>query len=285
MNASLLLRLAGLVFVAVSFVVMGDTAGKLLTANGVEPVFVAWTRFAIAAVLMLPFSGLTRSELPVFGDWRVIGRAVVLAVGISCILTALRTEPMANVFGAFFIGPIVSFGLAVLLLGEQATFGRVALLLVGFAGVLLVVKPGFGFTPGLGWALLAGVSYGAYLATTRVVAQAYRPRLLLLSQLSIGAVVLAPFGLGTSWPALDTMTLALVTGSAAGSAIGNYLLVIANRRADASLIAPLVYTQLISATAFGFLVFGDWPDLWALVGLLVILISGLGTLWLVRGKT
>ncbi|MEO0753068.1 MAG: EamA family transporter, partial [Pseudomonadota bacterium] len=141
MTASDLTRLAGLVFTAMSFIVLGDTAGKLLTARGADPIFVAWTRFAIAAVLMLPFSGLTRSELRVFADWRIIGRAVILAVGISCILTALETEPLANVFGAFFIGPMVSFVLAVLFLGERASLARAGLLLVGFGGVLLVVKP------------------------------------------------------------------------------------------------------------------------------------------------
>ncbi|MEM9240999.1 MAG: EamA family transporter, partial [Pseudomonadota bacterium] len=117
MTSHFLIKLAGLVFVAVSFIVLGDTAGKALTSQGTPPIFVAWTRFAIAALLMLPFSGLTRRELPVFTDWRIIGRAIILAVGVSCILTGLKTEPIANVFGAFFIGPVVSFVLAVLLLG------------------------------------------------------------------------------------------------------------------------------------------------------------------------
>ena len=282
MTSQQLITLAGLIFVAVSFIVLGDTAGKALTSQGTPPIFVAWTRFAIAALLMLPFSGLTRQELPVFTDWRIIGRAVILAVGICCILTGLQTAPMANVFGAFFIGPIISFLLAVVFLGERPTWARLWLLLLGFAGVLLVVKPGFGFAPGLGWALMAGVSYGIYLASTRVVAPLYRPRLLLISQLIIGAIVLSPFGITAAWPPLDPTTLALVTASAVGSAIGNYLIVISNRRADASLIAPLIYTQLISATVAGYFVFGDWPDAWVMLGLVIILVSGLGTLWLVR---
>ncbi|MEO0752809.1 MAG: EamA family transporter, partial [Pseudomonadota bacterium] len=118
-----------------------------------------------------------------------------------------------------------------------------------------------------------------------VLAPEFRPRLLLVSQLIIGAVVLLPFGLTSDWPVIDLMTIALVTASALGSAIGNYLIVTANRGADASVIAPLVYTQLIAATAVGYLVFGDWPDIWVLTGLVVILASGLGTLWLVRERT
>lgn len=284
MTPQFLLSLAGLVFVAVTFIVLGDTAGKLATERNVAPIFVAWTRFALAALFIAPLSGITRAELAVFADWRVIGRAVVLAAGITCILTGLQTAPMADVFGAFFIGPIVSFVLAVLFLGERASAARVLLLLIGFAGVLLVVKPGFSVSPGIGWALAAGGCYGVYLASTRVVAPLYRTRLLLASQLIIGAVVLSPFGVTTPWPPLETDILLLVAASAAGSAIGNYLIVVSNRRADASLIAPLIYTQLISATAAGFFVFGDWPDRAVFAGLCIILASGLGTLWLVRAK-
>jgi drug/metabolite transporter (DMT)-like permease len=117
---------------------------------------------------------------------------------------------------------------------------------------------------------------------TRLVANDYRPRLMLFSQLLIGTLVLSPFGLTAAWPEFDLLTALLIFGSAAGSGIGNYLVVIANRQADASLIAPLIYTQLISATLAGYIVFGDWPDPWSLFGLLIILVSGMGSLWLVR---
>lgn len=282
MTPRFLLSLAGLVFIAMSFIVLGDTAGKLLASAGVEPIWIAWTRFAIAALVMLPFCGLQASELVIFTDWRVIFRGVLISLGVGSILTALQTEPIANVFGAFFIGPIVSFVLAILLLGERVTLARAGLLILGFLGVLMVVKPGFGFSPGLGWALTAGLFYGTFLATTRVVAPLYRPRLLLWSHLVIGGLALMPFGLTVTWPRLDITTIALILGSSAGSTIGNYLIVIANRKADAALVAPLIYTQLISATAIGFLVFGDWPDAWSLTGLMIILASGLGTLALVR---
>ena len=277
-----LVRLALLVFAAVTFVVLGDTAGKVLTAGGVEPIFVAASRFAIGAFLLLPVSGLRLKELRALRDWRVVVRGAAIAGGILCILTALKTEPIANVFGAFFIGPVISYVLAILVLGERPSFGRSALLGIGVIGVILVVKPGFGASAGIFFALLAGVSYGIYLATTRSLAGRYRPRLLLMSQLLIGSVLLVPLAGAAVIPALTPVTLWLLLASAAGSALGNYLLVLANRRGEASLIAPLVYTQLLSATAVGVWVFGDWPDLWALVGLTLILVSGLGALVLSR---
>lgn len=277
-----LLRLAGLVFAAVSLVVLGDTAGKLLTSGGVDPFLVAWSRFALAAIALLPFSGLTRAELPNLLDRRILVRGLFIACGISSILTALRTEPIANVFGAFFIGPVVSYILAILFLHERPSALRGVLLGLGFAGVMLVVKPGFGATPGIGFALLAGMFYGAYLVMTRVVAGVFRPRFLLISQLLIGSVALAPLAAMAELPAADLRLSLLILLSAAGSAVGNFLLVLANRRAEASLIAPLVYSQLISATVLGVLVFGDWPDIWTLAGLLVIAGSGIGSLALHR---
>ncbi|THH35941.1 DMT family transporter [Aliishimia ponticola] len=270
--------LLALVFTAVSLVVVGDTFGKLLTTSGISPFFVAWSRFALAALVLLPMSGLRRAELTHLRAPRVLLRGALIAGGICCILTALRSEPIANVFGAFFIGPLVSFLLARILMGERPTPLRAALLGLGFVGVLLVVKPGFGVTPGMILALCAGVCYGGYLATTRLLAGAYRPRFLLISQLLIGTVLLAPLAASAGLPELTPRMWVWLAGSALGSAVGNYLLVIANRRAEATLIAPLVYTQLITATLMGIAVFGEWPDAVALSGLVLILASGLGAL-------
>lgn len=274
-----LLRLAGMVFAAVTFVVIGDTAGKLLTAQDVDPFFIAWTRFALAAAVLLPFSGLSWRELPNFRDWRVLLRGAFIAAGICCILTALRTEPIANVFGAFFVGPIVAYVLAIVFLKEAPSLSRSILLALGFLGVLLVVKPGLGASVGMAFALAAGSFYGAYLAMTRTLASLYRPRFLLMSQLIVGSALLAPLGLTVNFPDFSTSILGLVLLSAIGSAIGNFLLVVASKSAEASVIAPLVYSQLISATVAGFVVFGELPDAYALFGLALIALSGFGSLF------
>ena len=208
----------------------------------------------------------------------MILRAVFIAGGISSILTALETEPIANVFGAFFIGPIISYILAVIFLKERPSTTHTILLAVGFLGVLLVVKPGFGMSTGTLFALLAGACYGSYLFMTKLLAGAMRPTRLLMSQLLIGTVLLPPFGLSAPLPINETAVWLLITASALGSAAGNYLLVIANRMADASLVAPLVYTQLISATVLGVAVFDEWPDATAFAGLFLIAASGLGSL-------
>lgn len=271
------MALFGLVFVAVTLIVLGDTAGKLLTAGGIAPGFIAWTRFAVAAVLLAPFMGLGRADSVALRDPLVWLRAALICGGIVSILTALQTAPMADAFGAFFIGPLVSTVLAIIFLRERPGPLRLMLLLAGFAGVLLVVRPGGGMVPGLGFAVLAGCFYGGFLAVSRQVAQRIRPRLLLFSQLALGAAFLTPLGLGTFPSSLPPAGIWLILGSALGSAAGNYLLVRANRIAAASQIAPLIYLQLVSATVLGLVVFGTFPDAVALVGMAVIAATGVGS--------
>lgn len=262
------------VFGALCLIVVGDTAGKYLTGIGFAPVFVAWMRFLIAALILLPLSGLRIHEISILFNKKILLRGGLIVAGIVCILTALKTEPIANVFGAFFISPIVAYVLSILLLKEKVTAQRSFLLLLGFVGVLLVVKPGYGGS-GMLFALGAGGFHGAYLVATRWLAGAYRPRFLLISQLLLGAVIMTPVGFGLPSPPISMTAAWLIAISAIGSAAGNYLLVIASKTTPASLIAPLIYTQLIAATAAGLLVFGDWPDTITLLGLALILSSGL----------
>jgi drug/metabolite transporter (DMT)-like permease len=278
MSKAELFKLALTIFIAVTFIVIGDTAGKLLTSGGVDPFVVAWSRFTIAALVLLPFSGLALKELHHLRDWRVLARAMLICGGIVCILTALKTEPIANVFGAFFVGPIVSYVLAIIFLGEKPSATRNGFLALGFLGVMLVVKPGLGASIGILFALAAGTCHGAYLVMTRSIAGLYRPRFLLMSQLLLGTLFLTPLGLSAELPDLDIQLSALIIISALASAVGNYLFVVVSKTAEASLIAPLVYSQLISATFFGILIFGDWPDAYSLTGLVLIISSGAGSL-------
>nr|WP_224826346.1 DMT family transporter [Cognatishimia sp. MH4019] len=270
-----------LMFVAMSFIPMGDTAGKLLVAqNSVAPIYVAWTRFVVGAVLVLPF--IPAGTWPLLKDWRVWFRALLLTGGITSILTALQTEPIANVFGAFFIGPILSFFLSSWLLREPITRTQTLLLFLGFTGVLLVVKPGFGMTTGLAFAVLAGCFYGAFLTASKWLAQTARPRSLLFTQLAISAVVTLPFGL-QALPPISAEIAALTFASGLCSMLGNLLLIVAYRMAPSTKLAPFVYFQLIAATSLGWLVFQDLPDTLTFVGLALLIGSGFASL--IRKRT
>ena len=278
------MQVVGAVVLAMTLIVGGDAAATLLTGAGFPQVFVAWTRFALAAVLLAPFCGLQRTEFRYFLNWRLYLRAALIVGGIVSILTALKTEPMADVFGGFFVGPVVSYFLSALLLRERITTLRTLLLMVSFAGVLLVVRPGFGMTAGMGFAILAGCFHGSYLVATRWLAGDFRPRFLLFSQLVIGAVLLSPFAMVTV-PDITLPVFGLITISALGSAAGNLLLVMVNRTTPAGVVAPLIYSQLLAAMLIGWAVFGQWPDGLSLIGLLIIMLAGASSVWFAgRGR-
>jgi len=282
MQTVALWRVGVIMMVSMTCIVGGDAAGKVLSQGGISPIFTAWSRFAMAAVVLFPFCGLTRADAPALRDPRIWLRALCIMAGISLMLTALRTDPIADVFGAFFIGPIVAFALSAVLLRERITWTRSMLLGLSFIGVLLVVKPGFGATLGLGLALLAGVFHACYVVSTRWIAGLYRPRLLLISQLILGAVVLAPFGISAVPDNLNWAVFGLLAISAMGSAIGNLLLVNLSQTTPSSTIAPLIYLQLIPATLFGYLLFSDWPDWISFAGLAIIFVTGIASLALSR---
>ena len=269
-------RAIPIMFIAMSLIPAGDSAGKILTSGmGVAPVFVAWSRFAIGALMVLPF--LPRGTWGLMRDWRLWLRAATLALGITCIQTALQTEAIANVFAAFFIGPMVSYLLAAIFLRERISLLRSALILLGFCGVLLVVRPGMGGGtggPGLLFAVAAGLFYGVFLTMSRWLSDLAPPLALTFTQLAMSAVMLLPLGL-MNLPQATLPVAGLATASALFSMLGNLLLLYAYRRAPATRLAPLVYFQLIAAVLLGLFLFSTLPDSLTWAGLAVIITAGI----------
>ncbi|NSY39116.1 DMT family transporter [Leisingera sp. ANG59] len=269
-----------LMFAAMSMIPAGDLCGKLLTGAGLAtPAFVAWSRFAIGTALILPF--VPRRAFSLLGDWRLWLRAGLLTGGIFSIQLALQSEPLANVFAAFFIGPVVSYVLSVLLLREQATALRSLLMALGFVGVLMVVRPEFGGSVNLLWAVLAGCFCGGFLTSSRWLAHVGTPLELSLTQLLLSALLMLPLGLA-SLPEFTPSTAALTVGSAAFSMTGNLLLLFAYDRVQAVKLAPMVYFQLVAAVGLGWAVFSQLPDAWTWGGLAVVLSAGLASALLRR---
>ncbi|MGB0960701.1 MAG: DMT family transporter [Halocynthiibacter sp.] len=257
---------------------LGDTAGKILgTQYGLHPFFIAFTRFGLGLLLLLPFT--KKIDPRVLLDPRMWLRGFFITAGIACILTALKTEPIGNVYAIFFIGPILSFFASVILLKEPFSKARAALLGLGFIGVLLVVRPTQDIGIGAIFALMAGTFYGSFLVASRWLSGYAHPFSLIFSQMAVGTLFLAIIGL----PQANTLSLEMapwILLSAWASGLGNILLVFAYQRAEATKLAPFVYIQLIAASLFGFVVWGDLPDMIACLGILLLLGSGLSTYFL-----
>ena len=279
MNSSNKWLLIPMILLGMSLIPLGDTAGKLMLQQGVSPIFVTWSRALIGALFILPFSGLKLSEFSLFFDWRIILRSLLFVGAVTSIMVSIKTEPLADVFGAFFIGPILSYFLAALLLKEKITKLRSLLLFIGFFGTLLVIKPGFGMTTGMAFAVLSGCFYGGMLVANRWLTGSYRSRFILLSSLMIGAIVQTPFVID-SIPSFNINIILLVLWSAISSAIGNLLILEGNRRLPASVVAPFVYFQLVAATLFGYVVFNDLPDWISFLGIVILVVSGFASFFL-----
>jgi len=267
-----MLKAMFIMLIAMSAIPAGDAASKILTSElGVAPTYVVWTRFLIGGLVILPFT--CRAGLSVWRDWRVWFRALLIALGISCITRALQLAPLADVFGAFFIGPLVSFVLSVWLLKEKARAVQVFLVLLGFVGVLMIVRPGFVVTAGLGWALLAGTLYGAFLTASRWLAGSVALGGLMITQMVGSVVLVTPFVFG-QFPEFTPQIAKLTVISALGSMVGNVLMLFAYKMQEASKLAPFVYFQLISAVVLGWLIFGEWPDVFVVLGMSVVIFAG-----------
>jgi drug/metabolite transporter (DMT)-like permease len=258
----------------------GDAASKLLSnTHGYHPFFITWARFAVGSLLVLPF--IPRRCFKVFRNPVAWGRGLLLAVGISVITFAVALEDLADVFAVFFIGPIISYILAAIFLKETITLERSALLVIGFTGILLIARPGFGFSIGLACALFAGCSYGVFLTLSRLAAGQEEPKALLFSQSLIASGLCTPMAL-IYWPEHLFASPAMLTVSGAASMLGNMFLILAYGRAPATRMAPFVYFQLVGALLLGWGVFGTLPDVWGLAGLALLMISGFGSAFLRR---
>lgn len=255
-----------------------DATAKHLTAFFAVP-FMVWVRYLVHFVFMLATvaPGEKMALLSTRHPWLMILRALML-VGVTLFMQlALRTLPLAETSALVFTTPLLVALLAGPLLGEKVS-GRVWIATaVGFAGALLIARPG-GALAGIGvaYAAAAALCYALYqILTRKLVGSETQLRLLFYTAL-VGTVSMAfaPFTHWDGrWPTLPETALLASLGLYGG--VGHFLMIRAFREAPASTLAPLLYVQLIWATLLGWLVFAHLPDRWAVLGMLVVGASGL----------
>lgn len=272
-------QLIGVIVMAAAMVLLpvGDAIGKHLTEVTLySGIFLAWSRFVVGSALAGPYALATGAFRGL--GWGFVLRQVVrgclVASAITCVLKAVAHAPLADVYGAFFIGPALATVLAVVVLKERVSRAEWTAVLFGFAGVLLIVQPHGDMGVGLLWALVAGCCYGSFMVATRWAATSGPPMAQLAGQMLVGMICLAPLG------AHEVARHGLAEGSwilmaALTSAASNLLQILAFRQAGAAYLAPIVYMQIIAATALSWVVFGDSLNFWAQVGICVILSSAL----------
>lgn len=194
-------------------------------------------------------------------------------------LTALMNMPLANVTAVLQILPLsVTLG-AALLFGETVGWRRALAILIGFCGMLLIVRPGpDGFSPHVIYALAAVICVTMRDLTTRRMS-AETPSLTVTLIASTTIFVAAGLAsLTQAWVPLSGAEAALIAGASVFILLGYLFSVMVMRVGDVSFIAPFRYTGLIWALCLGWLVFGDWPDPVTLIGAGIVVATGLFTL-------
>ena len=193
---------------------------------------------------------------------------------------AIARIPLATAVSAYFVGPIVAVVLSVGVLKEELTLRKCLSLALGFAGSLVILKPGGTVEPGLLMAFGSGLFFALYMIATRQASRESNPVKTLAFQCAAGAVLLTPQAI-VSWSPPASGDLILFAGLGALSAVSHVLSIAAFRFADASTLAPLVYLELVGASAIGYLAFQEVPGPSTLIGAGLIVAAGL---LLVRGR-
>ncbi len=261
-----------------------DATSKHLTASFAVPLLV-WARYTLHFLIMLIFVAPSlRLQLVRTDNLALqVVRALALVGTTGFAMMAFRSMPLAEATAVLFLSPLLVTLLAGPFLGERIGAGRWAAVIVGFAGVLLIARPGGALNlAGILWALAGAACYAVYQLLTRRLSHAEHPLTLLFYTALVGTAVMS-LALPWFWFEFSPSPLQWLQIASLGfyGGVGHFILIRAFRLAPASTLTPFGYTQLIWAGLLGWLVFGHIPDTMTAAGMAVIAASGL---WLALGE-
>ncbi|RMD46443.1 MAG: DMT family transporter [Alphaproteobacteria bacterium] len=262
-----------------------DTFAKLATRS-LPVVEVVLARFTVQALALAPLAlligGLHR---PGRREWGLHLLRGALIVGATMFFfSALRVLPLAEAISIFFVEPLLLTLLGGLLLGEAIGWRRILAALVGFAGALVIIRPSFEvFGPAALLPLGTALCFAFYMILTRRMAPGMNPLALQTHTGAAAALLLVPvlwLGDGSGLPLIDPVLpsppeAALLLGVGLAAAAAHLFITYALRFAPAATVAPLQYLEVVSASLLGWWVFGDLPDRFTLLGVAIIIASGL----------
>lgn len=275
------LKGVGLVLTAMAILPLIDVCAKFLGQQGVPVPEMVWGRFFFGAIFTLPFAlqkvgvAALRPINPLFNS----GRAFFLILGTVCFFLALKYLPIAETLAIYFVQPILITALSPFLLGENVGIRRWVTVVIGFIGVVVIIRPGFqDVNPGVFFALAAGTSSAFYILITRYMTGKADAMVTTFQTSAIGAVALttaAPL----YWVAPSTHQWLLIVLLGAIAIAGHYLITRAYDFAEASLLSPFNYTEMITAVFFGWYFFGDFPDRWTFAGVAILIACAIYISW------
>ena len=271
-------RLTGILLICGAFLCFSllDCTAKWLN-HSIPAMQTTWARYMSNVVLVFavlnPWTkpGVSRTVRP---GLQVV-RSLLLFGSTAANFFALQYLQLAQTISIAFATPLLVALLAGPILGERVGVHRYLAIVVGFMGVLVVTRPGFGMHPAILMCMLSVTCYAFYNIATRKLAAYDPPHTTLFYSGLGGVVILTPF-LPLLWSAPPSALVwvgMVMTGVLGG--FGHFLLILAHQRAPAAVLSPFIYTQLLWMIGLGYFVFADVPDRYTVVGSLIVVASGL----------
>jgi len=276
-------RLTGIALMcgAVALFACLDTTAKYLNTQ-MDTLQIAWARYTSAFLLTFIVSnplvqpGLLRTKQMKLQ----IMRSLLLVGSTALNFLALRWLQLDEALSIIFTFPFIVAIASGPMLGEWIGWRRWVAICVGFGGVLMIIRPGFGgMHPAALFSLAATLCYGFYAVITRIVARTDSNQTSLFYANFIGALVMQPV-IPFVWQPPSSWAIALLlTGTGVLGSLGHFLLISGHKLAPASVLSPFVYTQLIWVVILGYIVFDHVPTGWTMAGAAVVIGSGLYLLY------
>jgi drug/metabolite transporter (DMT)-like permease len=270
----------GIALVLASTIFLGasDVTAKYLSAT-LPSIEIAWIRFLVFALIMtpamMPGSPLFALQTNRLGLQLMRGLAIL---GSSLFfISGLRFLPIAEASATGFVAPLLVTALSIVFLGEKVGMRRWIATGVGLIGVLIILRPGTGaFHPAAFFPLVSALAWACTLIMTRMMSGTERAITTMTYSSIVGLVLLSAL-VPSVWVTPGWHDIAFGVFIGVASTAGQWIVVLAFRYADASVLAPFSYTQLLWVSFLGFPIFGEVPDAYTVTGAAFIVASGLYT--------
>ena len=256
------------------------TAGEAIVktlARDYDIAQIVWARYVFHALITFAvFSRINPIKLArTTRPWLNLTRSALMLVATTLFFTSLRYLPLAEAVAINFIAPLLVTALSIPMLNEKVGVRRWTAIFVGFGGVLVIIRPGMGV---MHWAailpLITAVCYAFYQILTRIVTRTDDTQTSLFWTSAFGVLVtsfIVPF----FWITPSATEWAMMAALGGLYGLGHYLLIRGLEVAPASKLSPFLYTQIIWATLFGLVIFDQFPDEMTLLGVAIVIGSGL----------
>ncbi len=270
----------GIALILMSTIFLGcsDVTAKYLSAT-LPSIEIAWIRFLVFSLIMVPamLPGTRLFALRTERPGLQVMRGIALLSSSLFFISGLRFLPIAEASATGFIAPLFVTALSIAFLGEKVGVRRWLATITGLIGVLIILRPGSSaFHPAAFFPIVSALAWAGTLIMTRMMSGRERAiSTMTWSAITGVCVISALVPLVWVTPSWHDILFGIFIGIA--STAGQWIVVLAFRYADASVLAPFSYTQLVWVSVLGFFVFGEIPDLWTIAGAAVIVCSGLYT--------